>query len=421
MYMNILLLLVILLTIFTCFRLMKVFDLAAKLRGKEPFEISETENNINALLVLCSLVGLASMFFFLNDKYYHPATMLPNASKHGIEVDKLLHTNFVVISIAFLLCQVLLMWFAYKYRYNKKRRATHFAHSTRLELVWTILPAIVLVFLIGKGLIVWNLQMWPKNDPNKLTIEIYGRQFDWTARFAGEDKTLGDANFTMISDDNIVGVIIPETIDKQLTKCQKDLVEIDSLLKFSFPNHKRYKELKTARRRKNFQIQRVIEFKNQIKDKKFTSGYDDVVLQQEIHIPVDRTIELMIRSQDVIHSAYFPHFRVQMYAVPGVQTKFTFVPIVTTADMRKKLGKPTFDYILFCNNICGAAHFNMQMKIVVDTPGDWEKWMKSQKTFGSAYLPQVEVTVPDSTTATVSADTLKKDTMPVANANTEHK
>jgi cytochrome c oxidase subunit 2 len=413
MYMNILLLLVILLTVFTCFRLMKVFDLAAKLRGKEPFEITESENNMNALLVLFSLVGLSGMFFFLNHKYYHPSTMLPVASKHGVEVESLLHTNFVVISIAFLLCQVLLMWFAYKYRYNKKRRATHFAHSTKLELVWTILPAIVLVFLIGKGLIVWNLQMWPENDPNKLTIEIYSRQFDWTARFAGKDKTLGDANFTMISDDNILGVITPETIDMQLTKCQSDLKELDSLLKYSFPNEKKYDELKTARRRKNFQIQRVIEFKNKIKDKKYTTGYDDVVLQQEIHIPVNRTIELMMRSQDVIHAAYFPHFRVQMYTVPGVQTKFTFVPIVTTTDMRNKLGKPNFDYILYCNNICGNAHFNMQMKIVVDTPEDFKTWMDAQKTFGSAFLPPVETEKTDSN-ATVLPDSVKTDTNIVA-------
>ena len=407
MYMNILLLLVILLTIFTCFRLMKVFDLAAKLRGREPYEISETENNINALLMLFSVVGLSSMFFYLNSNFYDPSTFLPNASKHGIEVDKLLKINFIVISIAFLLCQVLLSWFAYKYRYNKKRRATHFAHSTKLELIWTILPAVVLVFLIGKGLIVWNLQMWPENDPNKLTIEIYSRQFDWTARFAGDDKTLGDANFTMIADDNILGVITPETIDKQLVKCQKDLKELDSLLKYSFPNEKKYKDLKKARRRKNFQIQRVIEFKNKSKDTEYKTGYDDVVLQQEIHIPVDRTIELLFRSQDVIHAAYFPHFRVQMYTVPGVQTKFTFVPIVTTGAMRAKLGKPTFDYILYCNNICGAAHFNMQMKIVVDTPEDYAKWMKEQKTFRASLFPEEIIEVKDSATATV--DTLKVD------------
>jgi cytochrome c oxidase subunit 2 len=413
MYMNLLLLLVVLLTIFTCFRLMKVFDLAAKLRGKEAYEISESENNINAILVLFSLIGLSSMFFFLNNRYYDPQGLLPNASKHGIEVDWLLHVNFVVISIAFLLCQVLLMWFAYKYRYNKRRRATHFAHSTKLELVWTILPAIVLVFLIGKGLIVWNLQMWPKDKPD-LIIELYSKQFDWTARFAGEDKTLGEANFTMINDkiNNPLGVITPASIDSQMVHCKKDLREIDSLLKYSFPDETEYKDLKTARRRKNFQIQRVVEFKNKLKDNDYKAGYDDVVLQQEIHIPVNQNILLMLRSQDVIHAAYLPHFRVQMYTVPGVQTKFQFMPIFTTAEMRAKTENPKFDYILFCNNICGQAHFDMQMKIVVDTQEDWNKWIKAQKTFGSTFFPEdTKGTASDSTkTAT---DTTAKDSKPV--------
>lgn len=403
--MDILLLAVILLTVFTCFRLMKVFDLAAKLRGKEPYEITESENNINAVLVLVSLVGLAGMFFFLNHTYYHP-NLLPNASKHGIAVDSLLHINFVVISIAFLICQVFLMWFAYRYRYTKKRRATHFAHSTKLEIVWTVLPAIVMVFLIGKGLVVWNLMMKPSTDPNQLTIEIYSRQFEWRARFAGKDKILGDANFTMISDDNELGVITPESIDKQLIKCKKELKEIDSLLKYSFPNQKKYSELKTSRRRKNFQIQRVIEFKNQVKDKKFTTGYDDIVLKDTIHIPVNRTIELKIRSQDVIHGVYFPHFRVQIYSVPGVLTRFTFVPIITTEDMRIKLGKPTFDYLLLCNQVCGAAHFGMQMQIVVDTPEDFKIWLAKQKTFGAGLLPESKIGK-DSTVTTV--DTMKVD------------
>jgi len=395
---------------------MKVFDLAAKLRGKEPYEITESENNMNALLVLFSLVGLASMFFFLNDKYYHPQTLLPNASKHGVEVDELLHINFVVISIAFLMCQVLLMWFAYKYRYNKKRRATHFAHSTKLELVWTILPAIVLVFLIGKGLIVWNMQMSKSDDPNQLIIEIYSKQFEWSARFAGKDNTLGNADYTMISDKNPLGVVIPAAVDSQLVWCKAELAKIDTALKYSFPNMKDYKKLKTSRRRKNFQIQRLTDYHNKLKDNKYEAGYDDVIRKDTIHIPVNRQIELKFRSQDVIHSAYFPHFRVQMYTVPGIQTRFTFMPIETTEGMRTKLSDPEFDYILFCNNVCGGAHFNMQMTIVVDTPEDFEKWMKAQPTFKSTFLPEVKVTEPTDTNS-VAVDTVKKDTTPVVMNN----
>jgi cytochrome c oxidase subunit 2 len=103
-----------------------------------------------------------------------------------------------------------------------------------------------------------------------------------------------------------------------------------------------------------------------------------------------------------------PHFRAQMNCVPGMVTQFVFVPSVTTADMRldekmalkvikinkiraekslklvaegKEALEPyAFDYLLLCNKICGASHYNMQMKIVVDTPEDFKKWLAEKPT-----------------------------------------
>ena len=115
-----------------------------------------------------------------------------------------------------------------------------------------------------------------------------------------------------------------------------------------------------------------------------------------------------MRSQDVLHSAYMPHFRAQMNCVPGMVTEFAFTPIYTTNEMRdmpfmqekvaninairtKKsvdlvanggtaLDPYTFDYLLLCNKICGASHYNMQMKIVVDTPQEFKKWLNEKPT-----------------------------------------
>jgi len=91
-------------------------------------------------------------------------------------------------------------------------------------------------------------------------------------------------------------------------------------------------------------------------------------------------VNFHFRSKDVIHSAYFPHFRAQMNVVPGLPTKFSFTPTVTTTDMRNKLGKPEFDYVLLCNKICGSAHYRMKMIVVVDAKDAYEKWLASQKT-----------------------------------------
>lgn len=381
--MNILLLAVILLTIYTSVRLMRVFDLSAKLRGKEPYQVSESENNINALLLLFSMVGLFGTFFYFTFKYYNIHYMLgPSASEHGVKVQKLLDLNLVIISIAFFITQTFLLWFAYRYRYNKNRKALHYAHNNTLELVWTIVPAIVLSVLILKGLIVWNQSTSKSDDPDRVIVEFYARQFDWTARFAGEDKILGDANFTMINDNNTLGLITKENIHEQITLLEEKLKKAENRRDDGFLGKKEYEENLVAIRRLKFQLQRVIEFEHQIEEKKFETAYDDVVLQNEIHLPVNRIIDLNLRSQDVIHSAYLPHFRVHMYCVPGVQTGFTFKTIRTTAEMRTLLNKPEFNYLLYCNNICGNTHFNMLMTIVVDTEEDFNAWMKEQKTFG---------------------------------------
>ena len=100
-----------------------------------------------------------------------------------------------------------------------------------------------------------------------------------------------------------------------------------------------------------------------------------------MYIPVNRQIALQIRSQDVIHSVWIPHFRVQMNAVPGMTTHFNFVPTITTDSMRTMLNDPDFNYILMCNKVCGAAHFNMKMSIIVATEEEYNQWLSEQSTF----------------------------------------
>jgi cytochrome c oxidase subunit 2 len=117
--------------------------------------------------------------------------------------------------------------------------------------------------------------------------------------------------------------------------------------------------------------------------KRFTSSGDDLLVKGEFHLPVNKAVVFQFRAQDVIHSAYMPHFRVQMNAVPGMKTNFAFTPTITTAKMRENTKNPTFDYYLLCNKICGNAHYNMKMLIVVEDQASYDKWIKEQKTFAS--------------------------------------
>jgi cytochrome c oxidase subunit 2 len=106
-------------------------------------------------------------------------------------------------------------------------------------------------------------------------------------------------------------------------------------------------------------------------------GDDDQVVG-EIHLVNNVPVRMQFRAKDVIHSAYLPYFRAQMNVVPGLPTEFTFTPIMTTADMREAKKDPEFDYYLVCNKICGNAHFNMKMKVVVEDQKSYDKWLSDQ-------------------------------------------
>jgi heme/copper-type cytochrome/quinol oxidase subunit 2 len=111
---------------------------------------------------------------------------------------------------------------------------------------------------------------------------------------------------------------------------------------------------------------------------------DDDVIVKELHLPVNKTVHLKFRSQDIIHSAYLPHFRVQMNCVPGMNTDFVFKPTITTEEMRVETANEEFEYVLLCNKICGAAHYNMQLKVIVESEEDYNKWIAEQTTFAAS-------------------------------------
>jgi cytochrome c oxidase subunit 2 len=84
--------------------------------------------------------------------------------------------------------------------------------------------------------------------------------------------------------------------------------------------------------------------------------------------------EFNFRSRDVIHSAFFPHFRAQMNTVPGMTTRFKFTPSVTTDEMRERMHDSKFNYILMCNKICGGAHYKMKLMVVVLSKAAYKQW-----------------------------------------------
>jgi len=130
-------------------------------------------------------------------------------------------------------------------------------------------------------------------------------------------------------------------------------------------------------KRKETNIKRVDAFKS--KPEVFNkSAYDDRVTT-EIVLVKNKPYMFRFRARDVIHSAYMPEFRAQINCVPGMSTVFPFTPIKTTAEARKAKGNDKFDYYLYCNKICGAAHYNMKIKItVVGSEAEYQTWLAAQ-------------------------------------------
>jgi cytochrome c oxidase subunit 2 len=340
--MNFLVLLAIVLLIIAGHQLLRVIELSRGLKKTKEWQVSDTDNNMMGKAMIAFMVLFFAFFFWQVDRWLD-RSLPPSSSVHGAKIDVLWDANIYLITFVFLVTNFFLFWFAYKYRGTKNTKAVYLTHNNKLEMAWTIIPAIALAFIVIFGLKYWNEITAEAKDPNKVVIELYAKQFDWTARYAGKDGKLGESEYRQISGSNPVGMDTSDVL-----------------------------------------------------------GYDDILVKNEFHIPVGREIELNMRSRDVIHSAFLPQFRVQMNCVPGMITTFKFVPNRTTAEMRKepyvvkmmaginaqraKFGKEAveFDYTLLCNKICGASHYNMQMNLIVDTEADYKAWIAKQKVFKSA-------------------------------------
>jgi len=334
---SIILVIALFLFVYTVALVMRVYELSWKTNPEKEYETTEKDNNMQGKLMLLFGIGLMASFVWM--MFAWGDLLLPKpASEHGVEIDNLMNISMGLIIFMFFIVQPVLFWFAYKYRGRKGVKAVFYAHNDKLEFAWTIVPAIALAVLIIYGLTTWSGTMNPSTDEEPMVVEVYAQQFKWTARYSGEDNTLGYANVRLIEGSNVLGVD---------------------------PNH--------------------------------VHAGDDFITS-EIHLPVGKPVVFKFRSQDVIHSAYFPHFRAQMNCVPGMETHFQFTPTVTTAEMRqdpdviakvdrinairseKGLERYEYDYILLCNKICGSAHYNMQMNVIVETQEEYDAWVKEQKT-----------------------------------------
>ncbi len=328
----------------------RVSELSAKIRGEEEAEQAANRSSgrlmipfVVVFLVLC----VASAIYYKN--WMLGFGPLESASAHGSAIDSIFNTTTFFTAIVFFATQILLFYFAYKYQQRPGRKALFLSHDNKLEVIWTIIPAVVMTFLVVGGLDAWNMIMAdipvenrsvlrPQGEDEFIEIEGTGYQFAWHLRYPGEDGVLGTKNYRKISALNPLGQDWND--DKNL----------------------------------------------------------DDFHPSEIVLPVGQQVRVRITSRDVLHNFYLPHFRVKMDAVPGLPTYFVFTPVKTTDEFRKGLKEypeynvpdpedpekmlwETFDYELACAELCGTGHYSMRRVVKIVEQNEYEEWLRGQSSY----------------------------------------
>lgn len=377
-------LLVIVLGVVALAQLVRLYELSSKFRNRGEHEISTRDNKLNANMMIAFMVVLFGGFIYLM-LHYGWTGRGDAASIHGREIDWLLNLNFIIIVSVFFLTHILLFVFSYKYVKKPGVKAFYYPHNNKLEMLWTVVPAAVLAVIIILGLKSWN-ETTDKASDEAIVVELFSKQFDWTARYSGADNTLGRFDYKLTTDKNLLGIMNHQTIKDAIENMESNstlgMKAIEAKLNdesiMLSPDER--EALETDLHRKEQLYRLLVQMDNRHDTKNDAASWDDVILTgpvERLYLCVDQEYELNFRSKDVIHSAYFPHFRVQMNTVPGMTTRFKFTPDVTTKEMREKKNDPKFEYVLMCNKICGGSHYKMYMTVEVLEKDEYEKVMKA--------------------------------------------
>ncbi|MEM7573753.1 MAG: OmpA family protein [Bacteroidota bacterium] len=329
----------------------KVRELAAGLRGEEEIEARRTNvvgYGLLFFMVAFLVLTLGTALVYKN--YYLGYGPHESASAGGAEIDSMFHSTLLITYIVFVVTHILLFWYAFKFRYRKERKAQFISHNNMVEVVWTVIPAIVLSFLVIKGLDGWNRIMGDVgSDEEFVEIEATGYQFAWQMRYPGADGLLGRKDFRLIGGANQLG---QDWEDRQ--------------------------------------------------------NLDDVLLN-DVYLAKGRKVRVRITARDVLHDFYLPQFRVKMDAVPGLPTYFVFTPTKTTEEWRQGLSQypeyqvpdpedpskqlwETINMELACAELCGIGHWSMKRNVYVMEPEEYDRFMAEQQSF---YMGSIRGTADD--------------------------
>lgn len=301
------------------FQIAKASEYVAVLRGEE--KSRKQTNKINAFLLLAFLIiGLIGVYY-CNEQLKGKILGAP-ASDHGVLVDRMLYITLALTFVVFIITQVALFWFSFKYQESDTRKAFYYPHNNKLELIWTVIPAITLTVLVGFGIFYW-FKITGKAPKGAMEVEVIGSQFKWEYRYPGKDGVFGKKYYKKTDEAN----------GNPLGQIWED-----------------------------------------------PANHDDIyVAGEDLHLVVNKPVKMIIGAKDVIHDVGLAHFRMKMDAVPGIPTTMWFTPTKTTKDMIKETGNDKFVYEISCDQMCGKGHTGMRGTIIVETQEEFDAWMATKK------------------------------------------
>jgi cytochrome c oxidase subunit 2 len=201
---------------------------------------------------------------------------------------------------------------------------------------------------------------------------------------------LGKFDYKLINTDNPLGLATSATIAARVDelKAEIEALEIRINDKNVVYSVNALNEMKNNLATKERLYVRLLQLQENHDPAWDAAALDDIVQPANIKLVLKKGQEydMYFRAQDVIHSAFFPHFRAQINTVPGMVTRLKFTPSITTREMREKMKDDNFNYILLCNKICGASHSNMKLTVEVLEEAEYDAWWAEQvatKTFGN--------------------------------------
>ncbi len=259
-----------------------------------------------ALAVVIWLITLFAVALFSGKFGWFPESI----SEYGPAIDAQFMRTLVVVGIAFVVSQVVLGWYVLRYRESRTGNVIYTHGNTKMEVMIMLIVTVVFVALAALGQRVWAQLHLSDIPADALQIEVTGQQFVWNIRYPGLDGVFGRTDPKLINDqENPVGV-----------------------------------------------------------DPKDPASKDDIVSVNRLAIPVNKPINLILRSKDVTHSFFAPVLRIKQDTVPGLSIPMHFKALKTG------------EYEIACAELCGLGHYKMKGYLMVMEDAQYEAWLKDRAT-----------------------------------------